>query len=348
MASLADLGISVAAPQSSPTLADLGFDDRGSIAFGSLGDALTRRSVLGDQGYTLYGSLPPFTGFGRNSLAELRSAKLAPSDEYNDNVTQSLLSAGVNPRVAEYLGPKLGTAAQILSPVGVATSVEDAAYYAERGNYPAMVAAALGIPPVVGKPVGKAVGYAVRAALPMDQASRMARARDMGFYLEHPLAHGTAGPEFKAFDLAKGGATTGAAPARAGVFSEWHPERGAGIADYFAEVAADTGLGNPRVMPLVHRAKNPASFRLNGDETNLEVLGALKDAWEAGHDAVLMKNYTSHGGKSGDVLVVKDPAQLRSRFAVFDPSKSHLADLLASLAVAPAVGVAGTWSEDSQ
>ena len=184
--------------------------------------------------------------------------------------------------------------------------------------------------------------------LPMDEASRMVRARDMRFYLEHPLAHGAAGPEFRAFDPAKAGATTRAAPAQAGVFAEWHPERGAGIADYFAEVAANTGLGNPRVMPLVHRAESPASFRLRGDETNLEVLGALKDAWAAGHDAVLIKNYTSHGGKSGEILVIKDPAQLRSRFAVFDPSRSHLADLLASLAIVPAAGVVGFRSGDSQ
>lgn len=306
------------------------------------------RPIGRDVGFTLWGKAPPYTGYGRNSTAELSTAREAPSQEYNNRVTENLLSLGVSPRVAEVIGPKLGAALQMFSPVGVATSAEDAAYYAERGNYPATAGSALGIVPVVGKPVGSAVSKGLRTALPMDEASRTARARGMRFYLEHPLAHGTAGPEFPAFDSARGGATTGAAPARAGVFVEWHPERRAGIADYFAEVAANTGLGNPRVMPLVHRAENPASLRLSGDETNLEVLGALKDAWAAGHDAVLIRNYTSHGGKSGDILVVKDPAQLRSRFAVFDPSKSHLADLLASLAIVPAAGALTFGSQDRQ
>jgi hypothetical protein len=58
----------------------------------------------------------------------------------------------------------------------------------------------------------------------------------------------------------------------------------------------------------------------------------LADAWAQGHDSVLLKNYTLPGGISGDVLVVRDPAQLRSPFAQFDPAKRYSRDLLAGLA----------------
>ena len=52
--------------------------------------------------------------------------------------------------------------------------------------------------------------------------------------------------------------------------------------------------------------------------------------WEAGHDAVLLKNYTTPGGKIQHILVVKDPAQLRDPKATFDPKKRDSANLMAS------------------
>jgi hypothetical protein len=58
----------------------------------------------------------------------------------------------------------------------------------------------------------------------------------------------------------------------------------------------------------------------------------LKKAWDQGYDAVIVKNYTAPGGRTGTVLVVKDLAQLRSPFAKFDPTKRNSSDLLAGLA----------------
>jgi hypothetical protein len=46
----------------------------------------------------------------------------------------------------------------------------------------------------------------------------------------------------------------------------------------------------------------------------------------------MLRNYTSPGGRSGDILVVKDPAQLRSPNAKFDPAKRNSNDLSASIA----------------
>jgi hypothetical protein len=64
----------------------------------------------------------------------------------------------------------------------------------------------------------------------------------------------------------------------------------------------------------------------------------LADAWDQGYDAVLLTNYPSPGGKTGQqILVVKDPAQLRSRWAACDPRAITSADLLAGLGAA-AVG----------
>jgi hypothetical protein len=100
--------------------------------------------------------------------------------------------------------------------------------------------------------------------------------------------------------------------------------------------------GDPHVKPLVHRAENPASLTLRGDETNGQIAATLDAAWEAGYDAVLIKNYTGHGGKSGAVLAVKDPAQLRSPYAEFDPAKIDFNDLLAGAVGIPAAGVVGT------
>jgi hypothetical protein len=112
----------------------------------------------------LWGDTPPWTGYGRNSRAELSTAPEAPSQEYNNRVTENLLSLGASPRVAEWLGPKLGGALQMFSPVGVVTSAEDAAYHADRGEYPAMVAASLGLIPAAGRPVGKIAERAMHAA----------------------------------------------------------------------------------------------------------------------------------------------------------------------------------------
>lgn len=164
-----------------------------------------------------------------------------------------------------------------------------------------------------------------------DEAQRLARANEGGFYLNMPLGHGTAPLDpFAAFDPARSGATSSSAPAAQGVFAEVRPQSG-GIADEFAGTAAQRTGGNPQVMPLVHRADRPGVIQLQGDEQNHEIAATLADAWARGHDAVMLKNYTSPGGKSGDILVVKDPAQLRSPYAQFDPAKRDSTDLLAGL-----------------
>jgi hypothetical protein len=156
----------------------------------------------------------------------------------------------------------------------------------------------------------------------------MARAREIGFRTNMPIYHGTAGPEFFGFDLAKSGTMTGIAPARMGVWLARDPE----IAAQFATMAHERTGGWPRILPLYHRAKKPASIALTGDEMTHEVAATLDHLWSKGHDAVMLKNYTSPAGRTGDILVVRAPNQLRSQFAVFDPKKRNSRNLLAGMA----------------
>lgn len=160
--------------------------------------------------------------------------------------------------------------------------------------------------------------------LPMDEASRLARAKDMGFVTDMPVYHGT-NRDFSAFDPAKGGATTKAAPAQLGVWTAVDPE----IASDIARIAAKSG-GNEQIYPLLHRKTRAGRIRLEGDEKNLEIASTVAQAWDNGYDAILFDNYTTPGTKrKGSILVVRDPSQLRSPTAAFDPAKKSSSDILA-------------------
>jgi hypothetical protein len=53
-----------------------------------------------------------------------------------------------------------------------------------------------------------AAGGKLKQSLPMDEASRMARAREMGFVVDEPLYHG-GGKSFSEFDVKKAGSVAG-------------------------------------------------------------------------------------------------------------------------------------------
>lgn len=167
-----------------------------------------------------------------------------------------------------------------------------------------------------------------KPALAMDAASRMARAREMGFRTDQPVFHGSASPDITAFDLGRGGATSGSAVGRMGVSVALDPA----VAEEFAQAAAKKSGGNAQTYPLLARKSKAAAIRLSGDEKNNEIAATLGDAWDKGYDAVLLRNYTTPGGKTGaDVLIVKDPAQLRSPAAAFDPAKRNSPDIMGAL-----------------
>ena len=165
-----------------------------------------------------------------------------------------------------------------------------------------------------------------------------------------PVYHGTAtqnGKMFSSFDPARtGGRVSGSQSAREGVSVSFSPD----VANEFAlRAALETG-GDPAVMPLAYRSERPAALRLDGSENNREVAATLNNAFRDGsYDSVLMRNYTTPGGKTGEnIAVVRDPNQLRSVNAAFDPARKNSADLMASRLAPFIVGASAAygWPDD--
>jgi hypothetical protein len=81
------------------------------------------------------------------------------------------------------------------------------------------------------------------------------------------------------------------------------------------------------------RAQRPLVLGAHG-LSDSKIQAILQSAWKEGRDAVILEGYTSPGGRSGDVFIVRDRAQLRDPGARFDPKKRGSPDLLAGLAAA--------------
>jgi hypothetical protein len=169
--------------------------------------------------------------------------------------------------------------------------------------------------------------------LPMDDESRMARAKAMGFNMAELLGHGTAF-DFRAFDRNKFGSTTGAGTARQGIWTEVNPTRGGIAAASAMRAAREEGAGLPRVMPLMYRAKSEKVIDWPSLRTKGDVEAMIKQAWADGHDAIRFRNHRS-AGRVGDAVLVRHPSQLRHPSAVFDPLKKQSRDLLSSVDTVP-------------
>jgi hypothetical protein len=187
-----------------------------------------------------------------------------------------------------------------------------------------------------GGKVAKALAKGAMDALPMDEASRLGRAEEMGFK-PHPFYHGTAAPEgIEAFDQRRGGAATGTQSARQGVWTSPDPD----VASHYAATASSLdGAGGPQLVPLRGRWDRIGRIDLEGSESDGMVAETLRDSWENGFDAVVLR---SQDGRES--VVFKDPAQLRSPFAKFDPKKRDSADLLAGV-IPGAVGAGALTME---
>jgi len=150
------------------------------------------------------------------------------------------------------------------------------------------------------------------AALPVEQGglglrpdnTPMERAKAIGYDVDNPLYHGT-DKSFEAFDLSKLGSQTRIPLGfPQGIYTS--PD---------ASVAGRYGSQDgANVLKLLARSSNAQTPNVDG--TPREVF----DRFNAGNiDAV----------KSNSVTVLKDPSQLRSMFAAFDPMRRNEADLLA-------------------
>ena len=152
--------------------------------------------------------------------------------------------------------------------------------------------------------------------VPRAAASEIAQRRGLGdFGAMRGLTSDVALPDVgAAAAVARIGATPPGLPGGQGIWSRPLPARSA------------TG------EVLWHRAERPGSFDAAGlrDE---DVQATLENAFGAGHDAVKIKNYTRPGGQNPEeIIVVRDPAQLRSPAAAFNPRRRDSRDILAGIA----------------
>jgi hypothetical protein len=160
--------------------------------------------------------------------------------------------------------------------------------------------------------------------LAMDQESRMARAREMGFRTDEPLYHGT-NRAFESFDPARRARATNAESARFGVWSATDPEHAGAFA--VPNTTKAPRSDRPQIYPLFHRADRRAILQLSGQESDRAVAATIAQAWDDGFDAV--KIYIPNGSPT---VIVKNENQLRSQFARFDPAKKDSTNLSAGLA----------------
>jgi hypothetical protein len=185
--------------------------------------------------------------------------------------------------------------------------------------------------------------------LPMDQASRMARAREMGFDTSRVLFHGS-GRAFNAFDVAAEKATRGGLNDK-GVFLS--PD--ASVANRYAE---DFGSSSPAVYPVHVRGKplDLSAYEYAAMQDFEESLkrgeplyataefgrkladrgiawspqdGSPADAIRA-HGFDYVQNEPAKYGHVEREVMVFDPKNIRSVNAAFDPAYSGSANLLAA------------------
>jgi len=147
--------------------------------------------------------------------------------------------------------------------------------------------------------------------LPMDRESRMIRAEDQGFDIDTRYFHGT-DQDILAFDPALIGKGKGRTPAALpqGFYFSRKPE-------VASEYAVDDGAN---IIPVYLKTED---LMTRGD------LQAFKDFNAGEGDSML--------SRSGDVMIVRNPEQIRSTSAAFDPDEIGNPNIMASPA---SVGVA--------
>ena len=158
--------------------------------------------------------------------------------------------------------------------------------------------------------------------LPMDEASRMARADEM-FPID--AYHGTAGEDFSAFRNQAGKPSL---PVDGATWFSKQPSPASYIAQSRMESA---GQDAGRIIPARLRMDNPLIVDAQGKHA-VDVKG-IKDAASRGYDGVILNNVREFGS---DELTTSygifDPKNIRSRFAAFDPARKESANILAGIA----------------
>ena len=173
-----------------------------------------------------------------------------------------------------------------------------------------------------------------RGDLPMDEASRMERARDQGFDPENPVYHGTS-DDIKAFEYATMGLRDPGFIGR-GVYTTSEPKIAASYASRIAPRRLNAA--GPNVLELLTRGGNYQQLSL---EEKVQLGQAIKNNPEIAQN--LTDELMSRGMIGAEVrdatgaLIERanyNPSDLRSPRAAFDPDQMGSANLLASPAAA--------------
>lgn len=176
-------------------------------------------------------------------------------------------------------------------------------------------------------------------SIPVDDIERMARARQLGFDADTPLYHGT-DQVFSEFQARPGWFGTG-------VYASRSPKQ----AGYYTRRTAHQARGSdaepaPNIMPLM--ARGPLATHEEWQRTYRSFLPrritkfdpkAEERAMQRAQEELMRRGYSGvdAGGVDDEVLIF-DPANVRSRFADFDPARSGSRDIMAGALLALPVG----------
>jgi hypothetical protein len=222
-------------------------------------------------------------------------------------------------------------------------------------------------------------GPQMSASLPMDEASRMARADDL-FPID--AYHGT-NKDFREFG-ARGSATKAKSAKGAHWFTE-DPRTAAGYADnaadadvqklidasYAAErkgewdkahslmaqaeqLEQSTPSRGQNVIPsrLAGRLKEVDMDGVQYDPDDVNLTDILNTARSEGFDGVKLTNFSDEAGYGNynptTHYAIFDPKNIRSRFAAFDPARKDSTDILASYLGVPGIGMLDAMPQDDQ
>jgi hypothetical protein len=335
-------------------------------------------------------TLRPYNQTWRDQLAQWVLGDQRPTAGQRSFVSGLLGSAGTG---------STGASVADMTPVGGLLSAQESA---QRGD---MKGAALAMLPMPAAKTGAALKAALKAALPMDEASRLTRAAEQGFRVNDPLYHATThsfdefspskwrqasffadSPEGAMRGMSSGGmehpALSGAAGSgekvgpnimpvfvRGNVWgkdplpSEWFPEsltygeyrdmidgkkpmsiegltdeqnrsanfyRNRAMSKAYTEAVPETEWhkyagDNERAMPMVRDTIPPAEIM--GYES---VEGPSKEYLRDMMRRLGYPNWAVND-EAGVSIAASDPANIRSRFAAFDPSKADSKNILAGL-----------------
>jgi hypothetical protein len=205
--------------------------------------------------------------------------------------------------------------------------------------------------------------------LPMDEASRMARAGEMGFDTSVPLYHGGRDNLQNVSRLegnAEGGAGTFYMTDERSVANSYAPNRtnpsGENIMPLLARSGDYREAGYTRPFPADGTQQQMDAWLLGNDAYNERMSGEgiksavynqqINAARRNNQPGVVMRQTVdnridSQSALPSDVFIALDPANIRSRFARFDPEFSHLSNLNAAN-IDPLAGLFGVLAAEEQ